>query len=108
MIGCAQLGRSAEFWTGALGYVRDGTATGHYQSLWPTGGRGLEMLLQQVPEGKQSKNRVHLDLRTRDLESETQRLVSVGARILTQQPVAEAGWRWHILSDPEGSVQIYA
>ena len=47
-------------------------------------------------------------LRTRDLESETQRLVSVGARILTQQPVAEAGWRWHILSDPEGSVQLYA
>lgn len=52
MIGCAQLGRSAEFWTGALGYVRDGTATGRYQILWPAGGRGLEMLLQQVPEGK--------------------------------------------------------
>lgn len=103
VIDCAQLDRSAEFWTGALGYVRDGTATGRYQSLWPADGRGVEVLLQRVPEGKQGKNRVHLDLRTRDLESETQRLVSLGARVLTQQPVTEAGWRWHILADPDGN-----
>jgi predicted enzyme related to lactoylglutathione lyase len=45
----------------------------------------------------------HLDLRTRDLESEAQRLVSLGARILTKRPVTEAGWRWHILADPDGN-----
>jgi len=74
-----------------------------YQSLLPADGRGAELLLQQVPEGKHGKNRVHLDLRTRELDPELQRLVSLGARALTQEPVSEAGWRWHILADPDGN-----
>jgi predicted enzyme related to lactoylglutathione lyase len=103
VIDCSQLGRSAEFWTDALGYVRDGVATGRYQSLLPADGRGAEILLQQVPEGKHGKNRVHLDLRTRELEPELHRLVSLGARALTEEPVSETGWRWHILADPDGN-----
>lgn len=67
VIDCSDLGRSAEFWAGALGYVRDGTATGRYQSLLPADGKGAEVLLQRVPEGKRGKNRVHLDLRTASL-----------------------------------------
>jgi predicted enzyme related to lactoylglutathione lyase len=103
VIDCAQLDRSAEFWTAVLGYVRDGVATGRYQGLLPAHGQGAEILLQQVPEAKQGKNRVHLDLRTRELETETRRLVSLGARILTEQPVTEYGWRWHVMSDPDGN-----
>ena len=103
VIDCSDVHRSAEFWTGVLGYVRDGVATGRYQSLLPADGRGAEILLQQVPEAKQGKNRVHLDLRTRELEPELRRLVSLGARVLTREPAAEAGWRWHILADPDGN-----
>jgi predicted enzyme related to lactoylglutathione lyase len=103
VIDCARLDRSAEFWTAVLGYVRDGVATGRYQSLLPANGQGAEILLQQVPEAKHGKNRVHLDLRTRQLEPETRRLVSLGARVLTEQPVTEYGWRWHIMADPEGN-----
>jgi predicted enzyme related to lactoylglutathione lyase len=103
VIDCAQLDRSAEFWTAVLGYVRDGVAAGRYQSLLPANGQGAEILLQRVPEVKQGKNRVHLDLRTRELEPETRRLVSLGARILTEQPVTEYGWRWHIMADPDGN-----
>ena len=103
VIDCAQLDRSAEFWTAALGYVRYGVATGRYQNLLPADGKGTEILLQQVPEGKHSKNRVHLDLRTRDPEPEKQRLLGVGAQVLTERPVSEAGWRWHILADPDGN-----
>jgi predicted enzyme related to lactoylglutathione lyase len=103
VIDCAQLDRSAEFWTAVLGYVRDGVATGRYQSLLPANGQGAEILLQQVPEAKQGKNRVHLDLRTRELAPETRRLVSLGARLLTEQPVTEYGWRWHIMADPDGN-----
>jgi predicted enzyme related to lactoylglutathione lyase len=103
VIDCAQLDRSAEFWTAVLGYVRDGVAAGRYQGLLPAYGQGAEILLQQVPEAKQGKNRVHLDLRTRELEPETRRLVSLGARILTEQPVTEYGWRWHVMSDPDGN-----
>ncbi len=103
VIDCSQLDRSAEFWTGVLGYVQDGVATGRYQSLRPGNGPGAEILLQRVPERKHVKNRVHLDLRTRDLEPESRRLTSLGARVLTKEPVAEAGWRWHVLADPDGN-----
>jgi len=103
VIDCSQLDRSAEFWAGALGYVRDGSATGGYQSLQPADGMGIEILLQQVREAKQAKNRVHLDLRTRDLEPELERLRALGAQVLTDQPISEAGWRWHILADPDGN-----
>jgi predicted enzyme related to lactoylglutathione lyase len=101
VIDCSSLDRSAQFWTGVLGYARDGVAAGHYQSLLPADGEGAEVLLQQVPEGKQGKNRVHLDLRTRDLESEVRRLARLGAVVLTEQPIVEDGWRWHILADPD-------
>jgi hypothetical protein len=36
-----------------------------------------------VPDEKRAKNRVHLDLRTRDLEPEALRLTALGARVLT-------------------------
>jgi hypothetical protein len=74
VIDCSQLDRSAEFWTGVLGYARDGVAAGRYQTLLPADGKGAEILLQQVPEGTHAKNRVHLDLRTRSLEPETEEL----------------------------------
>jgi hypothetical protein len=31
------------------------------------------------------------------------RLISLGARLLTGEPASEAGWRWHILADPDGN-----
>jgi len=89
VIDCSDLDRSAEFWTGVLGYARDGVAAGRYQALLPADGKGAEILLQQVPERKQGKNRVHLDLRTRELDRETERLVRLGAQVLTKQPVTE-------------------
>jgi hypothetical protein len=103
VIDCSRLDRSGEFWASALGYVQEGTPEGRYQSLVPAGGDGAEVLLQRVPEPKTVKNRVHLDLRTRDLASEVSRLVGIGARVLTEQPVVEAGWQWHILADPDGN-----
>ena len=103
VIDCSSLERSAQFWTAALGYVAEEDPGGRYQSLLPSDGQGAEILLQRVPEAKQGKNRVHLDLRTRDLETETARLVSLGARVLTAEPISEHGWRWHVLADPDGN-----
>ena len=42
VIDCAHLDRSAAFWTGALGYIRDGAAAGRYQSLLPADGTGRQ------------------------------------------------------------------
>jgi catechol 2,3-dioxygenase-like lactoylglutathione lyase family enzyme len=103
VIDCSDLDRSAEFWTGVLGYVRSDSTGGPYLSLDPGGGERPEILLQRVPEDKRGKNRVHLDLRTDDLESEVRRVLGLGAVMLTDQPVSEDGWRWHILADPDGN-----
>lgn len=102
VIDCSDLERSAEFWTRLLGYTRAGAAVEPYQSLVPPGG-GVELLLQHVSEAKRAKTRVHLDLRTRDLEAEVERARSLGAAVLTEEPIIEEGWGWHVLADPDGN-----
>lgn len=104
VVDCADLERAARFWAGALGYVSEGGADGaRYRSLLPVGGLGIEVLLQLTSDAKHGKNRVHLDLRTRDLDAEVRRLTALGATVLTSNPVAEHGWAWHILADPDGN-----
>jgi predicted enzyme related to lactoylglutathione lyase len=104
VLDCQDLDRCADFWSAALGYRRAGGVSGPYLSLRPGDGReGPELLLQRVPEAKSSKNRLHLDLRTRDLVAELHRLRGVGARVLTPDPIEEGGWTWHVLADPEGN-----
>ena len=61
------------------------------------------MLLQRVPDVKGQKNRLHLDLRTPDLDAEVRRVLGLGATLLTSEPVTEDGWPWHILADPDGN-----
>jgi predicted enzyme related to lactoylglutathione lyase len=76
---------------------------GPYRSLIPENGEGVEVLLQQVRDDKHGKNRLHLDLRTADLAAEISRILGLGASLLTDRPVVEDGWRWHILADPDGN-----
>lgn len=103
VIDCGDLDRAAQFWASVLGYAREDPPGGQYQSLVPASGQGIEVLLQRVPGLKSGKNRLHLDLRTADLEAEVERVVGLGARRLTRTPVTEGGWRWHILADPDGN-----
>jgi predicted enzyme related to lactoylglutathione lyase len=100
---CSDLDRSARFWTDVLGYTAGPAASGPYRGLTPVSGAGIDVLLQRVPDGKREKNRLHLDLRTPDLETEVARVLALGATLLTSQPVVEDGWRWHILGDPDGN-----
>jgi predicted enzyme related to lactoylglutathione lyase/uncharacterized protein YciI len=103
VVDCADLDRSAEFWAGVLGYTMRASGSTTYRTLVPSGGRGIEVLLQRVPETKRGKNRLHLDLRTADLAGEITRAVGLGATVLTERPVEEDGFRWHILADPDGN-----
>ena len=103
MLDCADLRRAADFWTAALGYARAGEPDGPYQLLLPADGNGIELVLQRVAERKTTKNRVHLDLRTKDLKGEVERLLALGATRLSAGPVIEAGWQWHVLADPDGN-----
>jgi predicted enzyme related to lactoylglutathione lyase len=103
VIDCSDLDRSARFWAAVLGYTAGRPAPGPYRSLTPEDGAGIEVLLQRVPDAKQGKNRLHLDLRTADLAAEVGRILGLGASQLTRQPVTEDGSRWHILADPDGN-----
>jgi predicted enzyme related to lactoylglutathione lyase len=102
VIDCSDLDRSARFWSGVLGYTASPPA-GAYCTLQPESGVGIDVLLQRVPDVKDRKNRLHFDLRTPDLEAEVRRVADLGARLLTDRPVAEDGWLWHILADPDGN-----
>ncbi|MER6753864.1 VOC family protein [Micromonospora echinofusca] len=70
--------------------------------LLPPG--GPEVLFVAVPEGRQVKNRLHLDLepvdRTRD--EEVARLLAIGATQVADQRRAD-GSGWVVLADPEGN-----
>jgi predicted enzyme related to lactoylglutathione lyase len=103
VIDCADLDRSAAFWSAVLGYTASPAATGPYRSLEPESGAGIDVLLQRVPDVKHQKNRLHLDLRTPDLDAEVRRVLGFGATLLTGEPVTEDGWAWHILGDPDGN-----
>ncbi|MGC4879933.1 VOC family protein [Micromonospora sp. DT43] len=77
-------------------------------------GAGPRLFFQRVPEGKQAKNRVHLDVRaapglTGDdrmaaLEVEADRLVDRGAtRLARHEPAPPLGAGHLVLADPEGN-----
>jgi predicted enzyme related to lactoylglutathione lyase len=101
VLDCADLERSAAFWCGALGYRVDPSPSERYRQLLPADGNGIELLLQRVPEPKATKSRMHLDLRVPDLTAEVARVVALGARCLTREPIEEFGWVWHVLADPD-------
>jgi predicted enzyme related to lactoylglutathione lyase len=108
VIDCSDLDGAARFWAAVLGYAAsppgDGSAgSGRYRGLQPENGVGIDVLLQRVPDVKSQKNRLHLDLRTPDLDAEVRRVLGLGASLLTSEPVAEDGWLWHILADPDGN-----
>jgi len=103
VVDCADLDRSSRFWTAVLGYAATDSSHPSYRSLLPPDGPGIEVLLQRVPERKQVKNRLHLDLRTPDMAAEINRVTALGATVLTGAPIEEGGLRWHILADPDGN-----
>jgi catechol 2,3-dioxygenase-like lactoylglutathione lyase family enzyme len=132
-VDCADPAALATFWADALGYrvqpPPEGFASweqaleafGVPRERWndasaavdPTG-TGPRLFFQRVPEGKQAKNRVHLDVRAAPglsgdarmaaLESEAQRLVARGAtRLDRHEPAPPLGAGHIVLADPEGN-----
>lgn len=100
VLDCADPERQSAFWAAALGYEPVGAA-GQYRALAPpAGASGPRLILQQVPEPRRAKNRMHLDVLTDDVASEVQRLVGLGARIVGDV-IEEHGHRWRPMADPE-------
>lgn len=54
-----------------------------------------------VPEGKEVKNRLHIDLSPDDQAAEVERVIGLGARRADVGQTSEA--TWVVLTDPEGN-----
>jgi predicted enzyme related to lactoylglutathione lyase len=97
----SDISRLAEFWADVLGQPVSPGATDGFAAIAVRD--GLRLLFHQVPESKVVKNRVHLDLATSDYETETDRLIELGAVRLHDFDLEEGGSRWRTFADPEGN-----
>ena len=104
---CADVEVMADFWQEALGYEQRRVEEPYIRLFKPRTDRIIYVLiLQTVVEPKTAKHRVHLDLASDDLDTEIERLVGLGATVLTPARRIEAetvgGRRVAVLADPEG------
>ena len=59
------------------------------------------LLLQKVPEQHEHKNRAHIDLDVKNIESAVQRVLELGGTKLDE--ISEYGIRWAVMADPDGN-----
>jgi hypothetical protein len=104
---CADPYHLAQFWSEVTGFREDPNnpnEPGDPEGLLLSPDGSLALLFIPVPEAKQTKNRVHLDLvpleRRRD--EEVERFLDIGARLVDDQRRPD-GSGWVVLSDPEGN-----
>jgi hypothetical protein len=99
----------SEWWKVVLGYVDlegDPNLPGHEECMIRDPETGHQLLFIEVPDTKETKNRLHLDLRpraaTRDEELET--LLAHGATVVADlRGKYGPGSGWVTLADPEGN-----
>ena len=109
-IDCADAYALSEWWKPVLGYTDvpgDPNLPGHEECMIvdPAGVRP-RLLFIEVPEGKTSKNRIHLDLRPTDgtREDELERLLAHGATVVADhRGIYGPGSGWVVLADPAGN-----
>jgi len=92
----------ARFWATALGReLADGTDADNAVVLpGDITATGPRLAFHRVPEPKTVKNRVHFDLITVDLDTETARLIDLGATKLASH---DGQAHWVTFADPEGN-----
>ena len=101
VLDCVDADTLADFWTAALG-LRRGPFHPPYVRLSDPEGHWPNLLLQQVPEPKTGKNRMHIDLQVADVGGEVARLRSLGAAVVSPAH-DDDGYLTAILTDPEGN-----
>lgn len=93
--------RIAPFWCGLLGTeVAARIDGGRFVFLRPTEG-APSIGIQRVPERKDTKNRVHVDLEVADLEAATRWVRSHGGSRVADHQIGDVHWR--VMADPEGN-----
>ncbi len=99
----------ARFWAAVTGY-EIGEEREDFVRLAAPDGRGVRHLLFfRVDDPTPGKNRMHVDLATRDAPAEIERLVGLGATLVDGGTAGAPIWRvgngtrWVVMHDPEGN-----
>jgi catechol 2,3-dioxygenase-like lactoylglutathione lyase family enzyme len=98
------------FWSAVTGYEvveeRD-----HFVALHAPDQRGVrQILFFRVDDPTPGKNRMHVDLASREPDTEIDRLLGLGAQLVDERRGGAPsrregnGTRWVVLEDPEGNV----
>ena len=95
----------ARFWRDVLGWRITEEEEDEVVLEPPAGSRqdgvAADLLFLNVPEDKMTKNRLHLDLRPDDQETEVARLEGLGARRVSVGQGDDV--TWVVMADPEGN-----
>ena len=100
VVDCTDADRLGLFWSEALG-VEVAARWHQYVMLTATSDGGPVLAFQEVPEPKQGKNRVHIDLEVPDLDEASARIEALGGSVLADHQ--EDGVNIRVVADPEGN-----
>jgi len=101
VLDCADADTLADFWAAALRWERSPVQPPYVRLRDPEGKWPL-LLLQQVPEPKQGKNRMHLDIQVSEVQPELDRLLGLGATVVVPTH-DDSGFVTTVLADPQGN-----
>ena len=93
--------KMTEFWSQATGCKIGEHEYPYYAVLAPDGAGMQRTIVVRVPEEKAAKNRLHMEFNVDDLDSESERLVVLGATLVARQGFGDT--HWYVLQDPEGN-----
>ncbi|WGW10946.1 VOC family protein [Saxibacter everestensis] len=105
-VDCANAYQLSLFWAAVLGYAQDPEnpdEPGDEECMIFGSDSAMPLLFIEVPEGKQAKNRLHLDLRPidRTQSEEIERVLALGGVEVEDRRTTEGGWM--VIADPEGN-----
>ncbi|WP_091108062.1 VOC family protein [Micromonospora citrea] len=92
--------RLARWWAEALGYQVVTEEPDGAVEIRRSADRLPGLTFVPVGDDKETKNRLHIDLRPDDQEAEVERLVDMGARHVD---IGQGDVEWTVLADPEGN-----
>jgi hypothetical protein len=102
VIDCNDFPAMCAFWIAALRYVPRDPPEDGWAVLCDPDRNHVNVSLQQVPEPRAGKNRLHLDLYTADQAGEVARLLTLGAAAFPR--TVTAGEDFVTLQDPDGNL----
>jgi predicted enzyme related to lactoylglutathione lyase len=103
IIDANDLEKLVAFWQQVLGWERRETDDSEYVEIAPPDGAIPTIIFVPVPEPKQVKDRLHIDVSPSagcEQAQELERLLALGARHVD---IGQGDQSWIVLADPEGN-----